>query len=214
MFRKELNLLVLAAFVFVGCVKDDLEELPLKSNIITAEVENGKNYESEFSSVKVMMDKSYYAKGRFIDIDGYYEVASSDYIDGRFSLTLSETVESRFLVSLSDFFDCETGVKISNSSARAGGISINGYNEDGVLVDDFVYHKRIDDDNSIRGNFIYVDRDVTITNADGYTTYNLNLKKGWNMYFIRDYGYGYKQNIVSSGDVLKWYRRKDFKKIE
>ena len=214
MLRKKLSLLVLATFMFVSCEKDEaFENLPLKSNVITAEVEDGKRYESEFSSIKVVMDNNYYTNGRFIEIDGYHEVASSAYIDGKFSLALSETVGSSCLVSISDYFDCREGVKISNNSARGGGMSINGYDKDGVRVDDFVYHKKIDNDNSIRGNFIYVDRDVTITGADGWTTYNLNLKKGWNMYFIRDYGYGYKQNIISAASSLKWYRRKDFDRL-
>jgi hypothetical protein len=213
MIRKELVLLVLAAFMFVGCEKDeDKIGLPLESTIITAEVENGKNYESEFSSVKVIMDRSYYFNGHFLDIDGYYEVGSCAYIDGKFSLTLLEILESSCLISISDYFDCGTGVKISNRSARAGGMSINGFNKDGEFVDDFVYHKKIDNDRSVRGNFIYVDRDVTITDADGYTTYNLKLKKGWNMYFIKDNGYGYKQNIISEANSLKWYRRKDLPK--
>ena len=130
------------------------------------------------------------------------------------SLTLSETVVSGCLVSISDYFDCGTGVKISTHSARAGGISINGYDKDGVFVDDFVYHKKIDKDNSIRGNFIYVDRDVTIGGSDGFRTYNLNLKKGWNMYFLRSYGSGYQQNVISAGGGLKWYRRNDFNRME
>jgi len=210
MFIKKLNLLVLATLIFVGCVKDE-EELPLKSNIITAKVEKGKDYASVFSSVKVFIYYyDTYVDGHYTTIEGNcYEAASSDYIDGGFSLTLPETLESRCVVPLADVLWYDSGVKVSNISTRGIEITIKGYDKDGVFVDDFECRRK--SNKNVSGRFIYVDRDVTITDSDNRRIFNLNLKKGWNMYFYKDNGYGYKSNIFSKTDEkdFQWYRSKD-----
>ena len=204
--KTKLNLLVLAAFMFAGCEK---EEFPLKSNIITAKVEKGKDYQSEFSSVKVLLYRYSYVGIHYVTTENdSYEAASSSYIDGGFSLTLPETVDYNSLMPLANLFWYGSGVSVSNSSARGFEIEIKGYDKNGVFVDNFEYKSS---KGNVKGRFIYVDRDVTITNADGLNMYNLNLKKGWNMYYYRNYGYGYKSGISSKTDFkeFKWYRSKD-----
>ena len=193
-----LNVVFLSMLVFAGCRKEEIETPPtLVNNVITAKVEKGKNYDSVFKTVKA----------NTVYLPENYVVAFGLYVDGGFSLTLPESIDFGRLLPITNEF-AFSGATISNHSARVLMISIDGYDSDDNKVDYFVYkHKSA----NIIGYLIYVDRDVKITGSDGYNMYNMDIKKGWNMAFNKNNGYGYQTNNFTNVDQTnyRWYRNRD-----
>lgn len=190
--------LITMSLILAGCDKDDNEaESPLVGNTITAQVENGKAYSSVFSSVKITIYGGYSAGT---------EIASSDYVDGRFTFTLPETINSQYLRSMVELFGAGSGVQVSDKSAKGTYIDFPGYDTAGEYVEDFFYSGSLE---PIYGNFMYVDRDVSLTGSDNISIYSVHLKKGWNVQYSIPKGQYKDEKTTKAPNGMKWYRYAD-----
>jgi hypothetical protein len=182
-----------------GCKKDEFGHFPLSDNTVTVKVENGESYDSDFSTVKVILDTWEYEDGDWRSTSEY-EAASGSWKNGGFSLILPETVDSNSLLPISLILDTRSGAIISNSSAKAIQIEFTGYSNDDVPIARF-YCKH--DSKRTSATLIYVDRDVAVTGEDAYAQYNIELKKGWQMIYFASAPSGYKSKQYTEPDYAK-----------
>jgi len=120
------------------------------------------------------------------------EIAQAPYENNGFSLELPGTlpVKAEYLETIGA--DVPTGVSVSDKNAKVYFLDdIYGYNANGREIGYF-YLEDENGDNEYYTSWMYTDRDVTIkgqykyTDDDGYQdtgTYDLNLKKGWNIVY-------------------------------
>jgi hypothetical protein len=127
-------------------------------------------------------------------------LATGTYSNGGFRINLPATVDEKYLEPsienllefTSSFLTEYYGMKVSDSNAKYSWVSIYGYDKSDNHVASFSYEVEYKDIAEITGHYIYVDRDVTITGLHkgiyGYstsTTFNLSLKKGWNIMYAK-----------------------------
>jgi hypothetical protein len=86
------------------------------------------------------------------------------------------------------------------------------YDRNGEIVDNLYYCKLDSSNNSVTiVSFIYTDRNVSISGSyedEGYAgTYNMSLKKGWNMMYT---AYDFTlETTTTSVSGIKWYFSRD-----
>jgi len=120
-------------------------------------------------------------------------IATGKYENDGFKLTLPFTLNSEYLYTIGDEGFPE-GVNVSNLNAKITleSISFFACNEDGGEIG-IVYCKGETSNNSVDANYVYADRNFTITGT--YTavygstteivTLDYSLKKGWNTIYSR-----------------------------
>ena len=164
---------------------------------ITAKVENGSAYNSSIKRVRAVI---YYGNND----DDEYVLTSANYTDGGFTLNLPASVNSRYLTSNGSANLAI--IDLEGFSSSSGSYNFNHY------VDDFIYGKI--DLNAYSATivyYMYADRDVTIKNSDNKTSFNMSLKKGWNMVYstiLLSGSYTTFETVGVSG--LRWYASEDF----
>jgi len=170
----------------VTIVDDGEGEIPSGwfDGTITAVVENGNDYNSIISKVSAEV---YWET----DDDGdYVEIASGNWSNGGFSITLP-TPAPKLLKSMDGFFFDEPHVLVtefSDRDAKGTFVSFFAYGTDGRTAGKFEYYKE-DENSYIHVEFVYMDRDVTITGIHSvYSAFivNLSLKKGWNKVYYSE----------------------------
>ncbi len=174
--------IVCVATVFTGCSKDEDES---SSVTINATVEEGTSYNSSIDEVKAVIT----------DTDTYYTLASGTYSSGSFSLTLPKLVDDSHLTAMDAEYPTE--ITISDKNAKGCGVEFLAY-KSGVAVGSFEQSVTSDDSYSTSvAGYIYVDRNTsfsgTVTETEevmgipvsAKTTYDLSLKKGWNVAYIK-----------------------------
>jgi hypothetical protein len=183
---------LLAAITFCACDKDDDKDDNAATSTIpageyTIEVENGKEYNSDIDSVKLVIE---------YDDVVVHEVCSGRYAKGKVTLDLPESLPSKYLIELEDVSDeFPDDINVSNSSVKIGGTELRAYKKNGYYnnhVGD-IYHGT----DECKGGLMYANGDATITGSgkreetkDGQKisvnfSFNVNLKKGWNIIYIK-----------------------------
>jgi hypothetical protein len=183
-----------------SCSKDDDEENDngengvIRNNTLIAAVEYGATYNENIDVVKANIEYEYFKEKE-------YTLASAPYENGGFTLHLPESIDPRYLHSyfegyLSDYYSFEEGVPqgltVSNLNAKICYVYLDAYKSD-TWVGDFIHGT---DDYDAEDGLIYSDSDCNITGSttyegyNGYTmkdTYDVYLKKGWNMIYSGGY---------------------------
>ncbi|KAA6337093.1 hypothetical protein EZS27_014805 [termite gut metagenome] len=125
------------------------------------------------------------------DTESSFEVASGVYKNGGFTLNLPATVPAQYLQFWGE--NVPDGINISDSNAKGASLGdIEAY-KGTERVGEFEQWVRINANTEIRSQFMYVDRDVTITGSytEKYGDWieteidNLSLKKGWNKVYVK-----------------------------
>jgi outer membrane murein-binding lipoprotein Lpp len=175
---------VIAGFVLTGCSKDNSDDDSSGLSTIKANVENGNNYNSKIDSVKAMAYPAETSQYNFIGT----AIANAKYANGGFTLTLPEKLDDQYL-ELVDMTDIREGLEVSDNNFKTCFVNLIAY-KSGVPVGGMIYSNQGGDSGS-GAEFIYVDRNVSITGSgseDEYDyTYNVSIKKGWNiLYYIEN----------------------------
>ena len=147
----------------------------IESNTIAAEVEN-------FGSV---------AFDSIVAItDGFVTLGRGDYsnANGKLTVTLDATVGSSNLSRISD--DTPPGVTVSNPNVKGVSVYVYVYSS-GAIAGELSYGTAecessityVDDDVSLTGSFMATEAEIPFT-----LTYDVNLKKGWNIVYISTSG--------------------------
>jgi hypothetical protein len=194
---------------FCSCSKDDDEknenETSVIPNTFTVVVENGVNLNETIDSVKMEInpEKMY-----------VITLVSTSYENGGFTLNLPESVSARYLDE--DFeYEKTHGVTVSNPNAKTGWVGLYAYKSNSD-IGGFFYET---EDGEWEGEIVYSDSDVSVTGSyteseTTYTykdTYNVYLKKGWNMIYSRGTDKGnnlheYEETTrTPEGAKWKWY---------
>ena len=164
--------------VFTGCKKDD-EDIA-ESNPVSKITASSVQSKSAINAAVVKM-VSTIPKGNVM--------AEGEYSGEKFTLNLPETIPAEELQVLGR----PEGLKVSKSTANFGVVqTISGYDGTGKYVGDFIRGKAESEEASSQETYWYVDDDVTITGKEKYKeegvsytdSYNVNLKKGWNIVYI------------------------------
>jgi hypothetical protein len=171
--------------VLNGCDKSDDSPGTSHVNSVEIKVDNGSAYSPKVSTVKALADIGVsYESGNYYWTG--FELDDVPYNNGVFSidLTKKEVPANR----LSSFYDeySSDDVKVSDQNAKGTSAIIVGYNRDGKEAGVFWY-----ENNSNKAWLMYADRDVTITGTKRYEegnntlveSYNVSLKKGWNIWY-------------------------------
>ncbi|MDR0687335.1 MAG: hypothetical protein LBF55_01445 [Prevotellaceae bacterium] len=180
---------LLAAAALSACNNGDDEnnDNNVNDNTITVAVENGSSYSDKVDAVKALVG---------YDVDGVgCEVGSAPYANGGFTLQLQANVDEQYLEAMfgSDDADLLAGATISNHNVKGITAKIVACKSD-KEVGEFSCGR---EDDAVQGMLVYVDGDVSVTGTtvmvldytslDGHGgakiiyTFNLHLKKGWNM---------------------------------
>jgi hypothetical protein len=197
-----------------SCSKDDDDENgksgSIPDNTITATVENGNSYNSQIDIVKAEIWD--YSTGES------HVLASAEYKDGGFKLVLPASVGSQYL-ELLDEEDIPAGITVSNKNVKSASV----YELDAYKSGDragWLYNET----GNWEGSLMYVDGDVTVTGTETDTDswedsegthtetwiiqYSVNLKKGWNMVYIKETESGNTETIevtTTAPAGAKWY---------
>jgi hypothetical protein len=162
---------------------------------LTVTVENGSSYNGKIDNVKVLYDP----------YSGEYdEAAESVYNNGGFTLNLSETVPDKYL----RYIELPAAVNVSNPNAKTTtwDLSIFAYKQN-TKTGEFLFGAT-----GWEGTLMYSTEDVSITgsySSYGKThTYNVHLKKGWNIMYGKypdneEYG-DFVELTTQAPDGVKW----------
>jgi len=213
--NKKLHYLTAAAIAVAiaaaGCDKDDDDKLVSDAfdGKITAIVENGAAYNSQFSAVAAVV---------YIDTVPWYEIfAIGTYANGGFTITLPATPNAKYLQA---FEEAPASINVSDKNAKAMSLSLVASNSAGNNSSDLIYGK-VGSNSYTRVAFMYADRDVTITGSykeeeDGYTYEehdNVSLKRGWNRVYVTvtETETSEKAELTTKPvSGVKWYFRYDW----
>jgi len=222
------------AVVFASCKKDRNNEP--KGLTITAQVENGNQYNSIIKRVRAMA---------YDTLGNNQTLVSSAFANGGFSFTLPATVDGQFLFPFDD--EDMDGFEISDKNAKTNSVEFEGFSSSEGGFDyshwegNFILgkiHDLIDRDTfflagGTMATYIYSDRDVTVSGKihesddDGFFSItldiitNLSLKKGWNRVYsveevemsLTEDGLAMAMRITLTTTPvsgLKWYFADDF----
>ncbi|MDR1416681.1 MAG: hypothetical protein LBJ57_04610 [Prevotellaceae bacterium] len=159
--------LLAAAATLCACDKDENENggdaSPISGNTITITVEDGASYADQVDEVRLTG----------ISDDDY--IASSSYTNGSFTINLPASVDDKHLSSVSLYF----GIAGISASAKMNDAHLYAY-KSGKQVGR-IYHGTQEWD----GMLEYANEDVNITGSSNKSTYSCNLKKGWNMWYVK-----------------------------
>jgi hypothetical protein len=197
------SLLLLFAFIFSGCEKDDIGNPKADSfnGKITAKVEIGASYNSQISKVWALFDAEIYngnLTGRM--------VAEGVYADGGFTIDLPE-IPASFLMNIQTFFKTVLNVsgelEYSDPDTRLLDVDFFGMENSNSYVDYFLYTNT----GSKRTTclHVFVDSEVTVK---GGTNVGVAFKPGWNRIYVSP-----GENKISSKapSGMKWYLKQDVK---
>jgi hypothetical protein len=205
--------MLIGAVLFMGC--NDKEEQFGVSSItsITATVERGNAYDSKIDNVVALLATE------------NHQVKTVIYENGKFTIDLPAVLNESYLMKIDD--GNYPALKVSNKNVKGVSIKIDAY-QSGICVGNFYYAKS----SSLQTEalFVYVDGDVKITGSDSSTninrdpygniigeqtfniSYNVSLKKGWNiMYFTETHSTSGQKTSTSETvttnipDGMKWY---------
>jgi len=209
---------IAAAVVFAGCKKDDDDKLVSDAfdGKITATVENGAAYNSQFSMVAAVV---------YTDTEPWYEIlATGTYANGGFTITLPATLDAKYLETFEEFSEdgIPAGINVSDKNAKVlSGLSLAAANSNGSSNSGLIYGK-VGSNSYTMVTFMYADRDVTVTGSykeeleGGYTDEehaNVSLKKGWNrVYMTSTETKTSDKSEITTKPVsgVKWYFEEDF----
>ena len=177
-----------ACFIFAGCDNDDDDD---KGGFKIVGKLDDASHLGDVKTVKFILWDNVADKG--------VSIAEADFNNGDFTLILPETIDPKILSSIKDAeFPPSVTISSSNPDAKGSGeYYIEGYNSAGKHIANFGYVKVIDNTKSYMG-WMYVDSDVSIkgtaTDEEDYygvfyeynNTYSLDLKKGWNVFYVSD----------------------------
>jgi len=210
--KRVFNVLLLAMIIlpwgFISCDKEDKD--PIEDSVvytITAAVENGNDY-------KIDAVKAFTGTDEIINFETG-EIASSDYKNGGFTLSLPKTIENQYLELLFEEDEIPDAIKISDVNTKFCYLLIVAY-QSGTKAGEFEYkYLSADETVEIRAFYMYIDRDCSIKGSyteidedETYRTYNVSLKKGWNIMYVysRWTESGLRSEATSSVQSgLKWY---------
>ena len=163
--------------VFTGCKKDSDGGGGSTFTSITAEVEDGEDYNSVVDEVIAMM---YYN-------DGEFEAAYGDYSKGGFTIEFPSEVANRYL-SYVEFGDAD----MEPDDVRGGSVDFEAFDKSGNWLGDFQY-RRSSRSIASMAYFVYVNKDCTVKgsykerlgpdNENYSVSYDISLKKGWNKFY-------------------------------
>jgi hypothetical protein len=190
----------------ISCSKDDDNngaDSGAISNVLTVVVENGSNHNSMIDVVKLLA----------FGTNGEDVLAESDYTDGRFTLNLPNPLGSQYLNPVGDIAPY-SGITVSNRNVKIGDAALCAFKENEETG--YFYTAS----GNWEGELVYVDGDVSITGTysdteeeDGVTytetiRYNMNLKKGWNIFYSKSTEDGNTETTEITTTVpagVKWY---------
>jgi hypothetical protein len=154
---------------------------------IQVKVENGNDYNAQIDSVKLVLSSG-------------YNVASTKYANDGFTLNLPATVSEQYLQT--SYFSHAIDMTVSDANAQAD-LSVIWAYKDGKVVGGFRQFCEIDGYRTTT-EFIYVDRNVTLTGASNP---NISLKKGWNKMYVKEEAESRKHIAYTTAEPsgLKWY---------
>ena len=185
--------LLMAVVIFGGCGNDDDDKggSGVFDRKITAQVENGSNYNSLIKSVKAISRYGDDGENEYVHVQGSYS-------NGSFTLTLPQTVNNLYLWNIEKEFQ---SAEINNKSANIMILrQFFCYNSNDEFVG-WIYQQKEATSSHIRLIYIYVDRDVTVSGS----IYNMTLKKGWNKVYDT-YSSGTNTGCTTEEvSGLKWY---------
>ena len=190
-FRLFATLLVVAlcaTTIFTSCRNDDDD--------------NGGTFEIRATNVSGNTGRIVTVKAE--TYEEWLTVGEAPFQNNGFTLRLINEVPTSFLYPIDDKGE---GFTISDRSARYVETGLFAYDRDGNIIGSFSFINERENE-TFEARWIYVDRDVTITGTRYGTTYNLNLRRGWNTY----YSYWNESTNASrhttqrpSGANLRWY---------
>lgn len=213
---------LIASIVLSSCSKNsDDNTTPNTPNTIKVSVENGASYSGTIDQARI----SYYKPNSSGTGNTNTELQSVPYNNGVFSFTLPASIEltASDVVDLSpdlstDEVLVQNTLKISDAAAHVNSIDLYAFKNDKMVG--YFGHQLTDGKKQYSDAYLYADRDVTITGtlSTKYTptaelnnlTYNLSLKKGWNLVYniLTETGsyYGLDETYTSTapGVTLKW----------
>lgn len=232
--KTTLCIIVVTLFAATGC--EMIGELnDVESNVVTkieVKVENASKY-SNIVSVKLMVFA--------LSIGDYIELARGDWKGDGFTIVLPETVEQNYLqVSeynrglLEPIDNSSLTMIISNRDVKAGTAHFYGVDKDGNFVTSF-YPLKINESGAADESFFsYVNSNITISGHDETeavqdfevngiryialvktsTTYSIDLKKGWNVWWLSNVRCEQDFTITNKWstthiDKQKWYSFED-----
>jgi len=166
----------LAVVNFVSCNRNEPDE-PNNPNVIKAE-----NVTGNPSGVRTV-------KAGLWDYDpqtweGTFEViAQAPFMNNGFTLNLPENLADRFLELVTE--DAPGSITISDENAKwsVGGLRFYAFNSAGEEIGSFEFGNRDNNDKVYYVNWIYTDRNVTITGRYSTLEFNMRLRTGWNMMY-------------------------------
>jgi hypothetical protein len=183
---------LLAAATFSACSNDNDDDEGGATGAITEltiDVENAGDIDAD--TVKVGVDGGV--------------VASVPYPKGKFTLKLPATVDEKYLYLL--VWDLSDEVTVSNRSVKIREAHVSA-SKLGKHVGYFHYRTGMQE-GDWRCSLTYVNGDVTVTGTKdtkkgSVVSYNLHLKKGWNMEYVKDMGESVEITTTAPSG-LKWY---------
>jgi hypothetical protein len=145
-------------------------------------------------------------------------VGSGTLADGELTLKLNETVDERYLEAGFKELEEEYGGKItvSNRNVKIGEADVRAY-QSGKAIGQFYYVTGIED-KDWHGYLIYAAAVVSITGTytdeegNGRVIYNVFLKKGWNIVYMKETGtegHRYYEYTTATPSGAKWYYKDD-----
>jgi hypothetical protein len=208
MKRRVLEMALVSLFAiiaFSSCEKDDDGNggnSIVKDNTITAEVEDGSDYDDLIDEVRVSF------------MGSNYKTAGFDFINGGFVLELDPEVDDQYLTTLENRLDIPEdagGVKVSNRKVKIEIGQIEAYGSRSYRVGS-IFHGTKD----WEGILTYANGDVDVTGSvtgkeEDYTftlKYNLHLKKGWNMMYEKETESKNNESVEYTSQVpsgARWY---------
>jgi hypothetical protein len=187
---------LLAVAAVCSCDKDEdnsSESGAIQNNKLDIVVENGESHSAKIDTVRLEI----YSNDQSRDI----VLVSAPYGSGKFTLNLPESISLQYIASLFDE-DIPQGVNVSNPNVKGRNPNLYAY-KSGAKVGRFRQKAE-----NVKGDITYADGDVKVTGS--YTekgekvTFNLDLKKGWNMMYAKSTTSGREVTTQAPAEV-KWY---------
>jgi hypothetical protein len=194
-FLMKASLALLAVgLLLAGCsvMKVDKEMFVYKvkqsDGIITANfVYKDNRFDSLFNTVKAMV-WDYESEELYLPVRTGDEVATAEWSNGGFTMTLPPNPH-QFLAKMAVIAENDKYINISNKRVNFLGLSFVVSDFDDELVTYLKLDKAVD----VVGNFIYVDRKVTVTYSNPEFKWRMTLKPGWNIVAVEDVDIGNMQ---------------------
>jgi hypothetical protein len=171
---------LLAAATFSSCDKDkddDSATGAISDGVLTGAVEGlgDTKPDSRVAEMYYELETS----------SGYVVVGRATLADGKLTLRLNTTVDDKYLSTLSDAFEISPDVKVSNKNVKIGDCErLNAY-KSGKRIGIFYYGTGVEE-GDWGGFLMYVNDDVSITGTETNGSYNLHLRKGWNIMYLKE----------------------------